>query len=70
MLVVYTGTFCPKCNTLKRVLKEKGIEYTERDIDEYVDDVYNLGIKSIPAVWRDGDEKAVVGLENILNTLK
>ena len=40
-VVVYTMKECPFCNEFKEMLVKEGIEFFDRDIDEYEDE-YNL----------------------------
>ncbi|MEG1705851.1 MAG: glutaredoxin domain-containing protein [Clostridia bacterium] len=34
MVKVYSQEFCPDCDSLKNILKEKGIEYEEYDVNK------------------------------------
>lgn len=34
MVKVYSQEFCPNCDSLKNILKEKGIEYEEFDVNK------------------------------------
>lgn len=43
--VVFTMKGCPHCEILKEMLKESGVEYVNRDIDEYEDE-YNLFVEA------------------------
>ena len=38
LLVLYTMKGCVHCETMKTQLKEEGIDYYDRDIDEYSDE--------------------------------
>ena len=40
-VIVYTMEGCPHCIDFKKMLKEEGIEFFDRDIDEYEEE-YNL----------------------------
>jgi glutaredoxin len=46
MIKLYT-THCPKCNVLKAKLKEKNIQFEER---EDIEEILALDIKSAPAL--------------------
>lgn len=35
-IIIYTKTSCPNCVTAKQLLKSKGLEYTERNLDSDV----------------------------------
>lgn len=56
MVTVYTKNNCVQCNMTKRMLKDSSINFEEilannKDI-EYIK---SLGIKSLPAVFLDGN---------------
>lgn len=56
MLIVYSGTDCPKCETLKAQLKQKGIEYKEvniREDEEALAFLRSKGHRGIPQMYRD-----------------
>jgi glutaredoxin len=40
-VIVYTMKGCPFCVDFKKMLKEEGVEFFDRDIDEYKDE-YNI----------------------------
>ena len=51
MIVLYS-TGCPKCGILERKLNEKNISFTKcTDVDE----MFALGIMSVPVLSVDGD---------------
>lgn len=54
MIVVYTQNYCPLCDRLKEILKEKNIEYTE---EKNIDVMLNLGIKKTPMIKVDDSEE-------------
>lgn len=49
-LILYS-TGCPKCEVLKKKLKEKGIEYIENNS---VDEMISLGITQVPVLSYGG----------------
>lgn len=59
-LTLYTTTWCPYCTRLKKLLDEKGVGYTEVDVEEdakaaaFVESV-NDGNRVVPtALYSDG----------------
>ena len=54
MIVVYTQNYCPLCDRLKEILKEKNIEYTE---EKNTDVMLSLGIKKTPMIKIDDSEE-------------
>ena len=44
-MIVYSSSTCPKCKVLKMKLDKAGVKYT---VNENVEDMEMLGIKSIP----------------------
>ena len=67
MLIVYSGTDCPKCETLKAKLKQKGITYKEvniREDEEALTFLRSKGHRGIPQIYREiGDELEYVGVD-------
>lgn len=67
MLIVYSGTDCPKCETLKTKLKQKGIIYKEvniREDGEALSFLRSKGHRGIPQIYREiGDELEYVGVD-------
>ncbi len=67
MLIVYSGTDCPKCETLKNKLKQKGITFKEinvREDDEALNFLRSKGHRGIPQIYREsGDELIYVGFD-------
>lgn len=63
MVVLFTMDGCPHCVNMKALLEENGIEYTDRDINEYEDD-YDAFVEAtsneyVPAflvIEQDGDK--------------
>lgn len=68
---------CPACDTLKKELAQEGIEYTfydamargEKRSIELKQDLMKRGVRSIPAVWRNG-EFVGTGPEVITNLIE
>lgn len=57
MLIVYSKTVCPYCVNAKNLLKSRGIEFQEINIEE--DDsakefLKNEGHRTVPQIYRDG----------------
>lgn len=55
--VVFTGDGCKACETLKDVLKQKELEFTEYNIwrdGEALKFMSSQGLKSIPQLFKDG----------------
>ena len=50
--IVLYSTGCSACNTLKLMLKNAGIEYTENN---YTDEMLALGISQVPVLSVDGE---------------
>lgn len=44
LLVVFTMKGCPYCDEMKEKLNEAGVDFIDRDIDEYEDE-YNLFVE-------------------------
>lgn len=67
MLIVYSGADCPKCETLKAKLKQKGITYKEiniREDEEALAFLRSRGHRGIPQIYREiGDELEYVGVD-------
>lgn len=56
-VVVFSKNVCPNCVTLKNVLKQNNVEYTEIKVDEDVDALMFLkesGFRSVPVMFKDG----------------
>ena len=49
-MILYSSSTCPKCKVLKMKLDKAGIEYT---INENIEDMQALGIKTIPYLQTD-----------------
>lgn len=49
-MIVYSSSTCPKCKVLKMKLDKAGVKYT---VNENVEDMEMLGIKSIPYLQLD-----------------
>jgi len=54
MLKIYSASWCGHCKRLKDFLRNKGIEFTEVDLDIDIEgamDLVNLNLKTIPQVF-------------------
>ena len=51
-MILYTTTTCTRCPIIKKKLDEAGIEYT---IDQNVEEMVKLGIRSVPVLEVDGE---------------
>jgi glutaredoxin len=66
-ITIYTQPTCQTCHQLKRYLKQKGIEYNERNVigdEEAFKELQALGYSSTPVVVI-GDEVMGFDLERI-----
>ena len=52
MDIILYSTGCPKCNSLKRKLADKNIEYVEKND---VDEMLSLGIEQVPVLSLNGE---------------
>ena len=50
-MILYTTPTCPKCKVVKMKMDKAGIEYT---VNEDMDAMEALGIKSVPVLQKDG----------------
>lgn len=56
-VVVFSKDVCPNCVTMKNILKQAGVEYTEIKVDENLDALMFLkqaGFRSVPVMFKDG----------------
>ena len=63
-IVVYTMTGCQHCAGAKAYLKEKGVQFTERNVledDQAMADFKALGFRGTPVML--ADEEAIVGFD-------
>lgn len=58
---VYTSTGCGPCFTLKKMLKDKGVEFEELQAHEHLDVLKEHNVKSVPFTLIDGE--AVIGFK-------
>ena len=71
-ITIYTKSNCPNCTTAKQLLKSKGLEYEERDMDDsFTAEIY-LGVyphaRQMPQIFIDGQR--VGGLAGLQAALK
>ena len=57
-MIVYSASWCGACEGLKAQLKQAGIEYEERslDDDEVILEAQKLRVRSLPAVRIPGED--------------
>ena len=63
-VIIYTSNTCPYCTQVKNYLSEKGIEYTEKNIQtnkEARDELMKMGHMGVPVLVYDGQE--IVGFD-------
>jgi glutaredoxin-like YruB-family protein len=63
-VVVYTSNTCPYCTLAKNYLNEKGIEYTEKNVQTDKDarkELMSMGHMGVPVLIVDGQE--IVGFD-------
>lgn len=63
-VVIYTSNTCPYCTLAKNYLEEKGIDYTEKNVQTNSDarsELMNMGHMGVPVVVIDGEE--IVGFD-------
>lgn len=63
-VVVYTSSTCPYCTLAKDYLKEKGVEYTEKNVTterEAREELMAKGHTGVPVIVIEGEE--IVGFD-------
>ena len=63
-VVVYTSNTCPYCTLAKNYLEEKGVSFTEKNVQTDKDarqELMNMGHMGVPVVVIDGQE--IVGFD-------
>lgn len=63
-VIVYTSSTCAFCVTAKDYLKEKGVEFTERNVQtdkEARKELMTMGHMGVPVIVIDGEE--IVGFD-------
>lgn len=63
-VVVYTSNTCPYCTLAKNFLTEKGVEYTEKNVQtdkEARKELMAMGHMGVPVLVVDGEE--IVGFD-------
>lgn len=63
-VIVYTSSTCPYCTSAKEYLNEKGVDFTEKNVQKDKDarkELMELGHMGVPVIVIDGEE--VVGFD-------
>ena len=63
-VLVYTSNTCPYCTLAKNYLSEKGVEYTEKNVQtdkEARKELMEMGHMGVPVVVVDGEQ--IVGFD-------
>ena len=63
-VIVFSSNTCPHCHTVKEFLSQKGVEFTERNIQtdpEARKELMKKGIMAVPVVEIDGE--TIVGFD-------
>ena len=58
--ILYTASTCPNCRAVKPLLEKSGLLYTERDVDEYIEEAMALGLKQAPTLAVQSGDKTVL----------
>jgi glutaredoxin 3 len=69
-ITIYTKNNCPNCVSAKRLLKSKGLAFTEADIESNPALLNDLpdGVRQMPQIWINGQR--VGGLAGLQAALK
>lgn len=57
-VIIYTLRSCPTCDKAKTALRERGIEFEERRVDEreeWWDEALKYSVTVPVIIWNDGD---------------
>ncbi|MFO7886927.1 MAG: glutaredoxin family protein [Eubacteriales bacterium] len=57
-VVVYTSNTCPHCTSAKNFLKEKGVEFQEKNVSTDVEarsELMEMGFMGVPIILVDGE---------------
>ena len=70
--ILYTTATCPNCRAVKPLLDKSGLCYTERDVDEYIEEATTLGLRQAPTLAVQSGDKTVLytGVTQIKALLK
>ena len=70
--ILYTTATCPNCRAVKPLLDKSGLCYTERDVDEYIEEATTLGLRQAPTLAVQSGDKTVLytGVAQIKASLK
>lgn len=58
--ILYTTSTCPNCRAVKPLLEKSGLCYTERDVEEYIEEATALGLKQAPTLAVQSGDKTVL----------
>ncbi len=58
--ILYTTATCPNCRAVKPLLEKSGLCYTERDVDEYIEEATALGLRQAPILAVQSGNKTVL----------
>lgn len=68
-VTMYTKNWCPYCVHAKRLLSEKGVEFTEENLEERPDELMELvkktGMRTVPQIFIN--DKLVGGFNELSN---
>ena len=68
---LYTTATCPNCRSIKPILKEAGILFEDRYVEEHLQEATVLGLTQAPTLVVQGDPPAVyAGVIRIKEFLK
>lgn len=54
MILVYTNEHCVPCKAVKKDLNDWGVDFVERPVIDYYEELAALGFKTVPVVVVDG----------------
>lgn len=71
---VFSGSNCSACVSVKRLLNERGIDYTELDVNngEHMEEAMHYRVRSIPTLVFNDDSgvHTYVGASNCIEGIK
>lgn len=66
MLKVYTKNNCMQCNMTKKFLKDKGVKFTEINVDDDLqglNKLIELNLRSVPVVFNEREDVIAIGFQ-------